>query len=197
MRDQATNLRNIMQNRKGSTKSVNLTDTRILAITSGKGGVGKTCIAVNLAIAFKRLGKRVLIIDADLGLGNVDIILGIHTKYNLSHVISGNIAIADAVVETPSGILVLPGGSGLLHIADIDPTSLKRFLQQLAQIRDLADIIIIDTGAGISSRNLKLTLAASEVILVTTPEPTSLMDAYGIVKVALSTRNKIMVIMSC
>lgn len=191
MRDQAENLRVLMKAKltdRGSTAEENM---RILTITSGKGGVGKTSLAVNLAIALQDMGYRVLIIDADFGLGNVDIMLGLSTKYNLSHVIFDGIDIYDVIVRGPSGIMILPGGSGLLNVADLEPSELDRFLKQLTKVHNIADIMLIDTGAGLSSKNIKMILAANEAILVTTPDPTSLMDAYGMVKVVSSVGNNI------
>lgn len=184
MRDQAANLRALMQDKIGENKVEADTNLRVLTITSGKGGVGKTSLAVNLAIALQNMGHRVIVIDGDFGLGNVDIMLGLTGKYNLSHVIFDDIDIYDVLMEGPAGIMILPGGSGLLDIADITDGQLETFLDQLRKLSSIADIMLIDTGAGISSKNIKMILAANESILVTTPDPTSLMDAYGIVKVA-------------
>lgn len=191
MRDQAENLRQLMKSKTASGTPRPEKNMRILAITSGKGGVGKTNLAVNLAIALQDMGYRVLIVDADFGLGNVDIMLGLSPIYNLSHVIFHNIDIYDVIIRGPSDIMILPGGSGLLKLANIQSSELDKLIGELIKINDIVDIILIDTGAGLSTQNVKMILAANEAILVTTSEPTSLMDAYGMVKVVSSMDNRV------
>lgn len=189
MKDQADSLRRLMKVR--TNRGVAENKVRILTVTSGKGGVGKTSITVNLAIALQNIGYRVLVVDADLGLGNVDIMLGISSRYNLSHVIFDDIDIHDAIVSGPSDIMILPGGSGLLELANISPIELNNLMRRLTNLNNIADIILIDTGAGLSNQNVDMILAANEAILVTTIDPTSLMDAYGMTKIVSSVDNKI------
>jgi flagellar biosynthesis protein FlhG len=182
MADQAERLREII---KGSMS----TDTgmaRVIAVTSGKGGVGKTNFAVNLGIALSKLGSRVLLIDADLGLANVDMILGLTPQYHLGHVLSGQKRIQEVILEGPAGLKVVAGGSGDYRLANLTERSLENCLQHLNEVEKNTDIMLIDTGAGISRNVLKFVLAAGEVVIVTTPEPTAFTDAYGIIKVIAS-----------
>lgn len=182
MADQAERLREII---KGSnTNYAKL--ARVIAVTSGKGGVGKTNFAVNLGIALSKLGSRVLLVDADLGLANVDMILGLTPKYHLGHVISGRKRIEEVILEGPAGLKVVASGSGDYRLANLTERSLENCLQHLNEIEKSTDIMLIDTGAGISRNVLKFVLAAGEVVIVTTPEPTAITDAYGIIKVIAS-----------
>lgn len=191
MRDQAEKLRQLMKTKIAKEVPNPENKTRILTITSGKGGVGKTSLTVNLAIVLQDMGYRVLIVDADLGLGNVDIMLDISPEYNLSHIIFNQIDIYDVIIKGPSDIMILPGGSGLLELANLQPPEIDRLIRELIKLSNMTDIILIDTGAGLSTQNIKMILAAGEAILVTTPDPTSLMDAYGMVKVVSSIDNKV------
>lgn len=155
---------------------------KVITIASGKGGVGKTNFTLNLALALAELGQKVLILDADLGLANIDVILGISPKYNLFHVINGDKDLSEIIVDGPKGIKVIPGGSGLFELADLKEWQLERFLVKLAELDNESDFLLIDTGAGISKTVLNFTLAADEIFIITTPEPTSLTDAYGLIK---------------
>ncbi|MFA6448759.1 MAG: P-loop NTPase [bacterium] len=155
---------------------------RVIAITSGKGGVGKSNIAINLGISLTRFGHRVLIVDADVGLANLDLLLGLTPKYNLSHVISGKKTLDEVVISGPSGIRLLPASSSGRLSPDF--TSEKRGeLVKSLRSNDYADTVLIDTGGGITDNIIEFLLLADEVILVTTPEPTSIMDSYGIIKI--------------
>jgi len=183
MKDQAENLRQLVMNRADRQATVSTSNTRIITIASGKGGVGKTNFTINLGILLQKMGYKVLIIDADLGLGNVDIMLGLSSPYNLSHIVFNGIDIQEVIIEGPSGIMILPGGNGLLELANLKPRQLDKFIRELTKLESMVDIILIDTGAGLSANNIKMILAANEVILITTPEPTSLMDVYGVVKI--------------
>lgn len=183
MKDQAENLRQLVNNRDDRQPTISTLNTRILTITSGKGGVGKTNFVINLGILLQKMGKKVLIIDADFGLGNVDIMLGLSSPYNLAHVIFNDVDISDVIIEGPAGIMILPGGNGLLELVNLKPKQLESFIKKLEKLDSIVDIILIDTGAGLSTNNIKMILAANEVILVTTPEPTSLMDAYSVIKI--------------
>ncbi|HBF36656.1 MAG TPA: ATP-binding protein [Firmicutes bacterium] len=182
MADQAERLREIVRSNKNTPNQ-----TRVIAVTSGKGGVGKTNFSVNLGIALAKLGTRPLLVDADLGLANVDVILGILPPYNLGHVILGEKKITDVMVNGPSGLRVIASGSGVYKLANLSEKSLEQCLQELNEIEKYTDIMIIDTGAGLSKNVLQFVLAAREVIIVTTPEPTAITDAYGIIKVVAST----------
>ena len=181
MPDQAERLREII---RGNTRPVNL--SRVIAVTSGKGGVGKTNFSVNLGIALSKQGKRVLLVDADLGLANVDMVMGIVPKFHLGHVISGQKSIREVIVEGPAGLKVVASGSGDYRLANLSERSLESCLQRLNEIEDDIDIMLIDTGAGISRNVLKFVLAAGEVVVITTPEPTAITDAYGVIKVIAS-----------
>ena len=164
--------------------------TKIISITSGKGGVGKTNIVCNLAYCFASMGKRVMIMDADLSLGNVSVILGIIPKYNISQVIYGNKQLKDIIISDSNGILVLPASSGVPELSNLSESQkialMSRFDEFTGDIDgsgEPIDILLIDTGAGISSNVLYFNLAASEIYIVVTPEPTSITDAYALIKV--------------
>ena len=157
--------------------------TRIITISSGKGGVGKTNIVANLGYALCRFGKRVLILDADLGLGNLDVLLGLTPEYNLSHVISGEKKLGDIVVSGPGRLQILPAASGIQEMTALTQEERYLVFSQLNEfIRDF-DIVLIDTAAGISANVLYFNINADEILLVATPEPTSITDAYALMKV--------------
>lgn len=186
MMDQAANLRNII---KGSEVSYNQPRrARVITVTSGKGGVGKSNVSVNLAIHFKKMGKRVIIFDADFGLANVEVIFGIVPKYNMFDMIYNNKSITDILTSGPLGIEFISGGSGVQELLKLDQTQLAYMIEKLYELDRLADIIIIDTGAGISNAVLDFVAASNEVLLVTTPEPTAITDAYAVLK-AISKRH--------
>lgn len=180
MTDQAEQLREIMKNRKDDPSGAE--KTRIIAVTSGKGGVGKTNISINLALAYAQLGKKVIVLDADLGLANVNVILGIIPKYNLYHIIRKQKSMQDIILDTNYGIKIVAGASGFFKIANLDEEERTSFINELSELSS-ADIIIIDTSAGVSSNVLAFVAAADEALIVTTPEPTAITDAYGIIKI--------------
>jgi flagellar biosynthesis protein FlhG len=155
---------------------------RIITVTSGKGGVGKTNLSVNLALAYARLGKKVVVMDADLGLANVNVILSVIPKYNLYHVIRKQKTMRDILVETDYGISIVPGASGFSQIANMNDDERQNFINELETL-SAADIIIIDTSAGVSSNVMDFIAAADDAVIVTTPEPTAITDAYGIIKI--------------
>ena len=157
-------------------------NTRIIAITSGKGGVGKTNFAVNMAIAYAQLGKKVILIDGDLGMANVNVLLNIVPQYNMMHVINKKKTMKEIVMDTEFGIKFIAGANGFSKIANLSVDELDYFANQFASLGN-ADIIIIDTGAGIANNVLQFVAAADEVFVVTTPEPTAITDAYGIIKI--------------
>lgn len=156
--------------------------TRIIAITSGKGGVGKTNISVNMAIAYAQLGKKVILIDGDLGMANVNVLLNVVPQYNLMHVINKKKTMKEIILDTEFGIKFIAGANGFSKIANLSVEELEYFAKQFSALGN-ADIIIIDTGAGIANNVLQFVAAADEVYVVTTPEPTAITDAYGIIKI--------------
>ncbi|HET9869485.1 MAG TPA: MinD/ParA family protein [bacterium] len=189
MQDQAEKLRQLM----GSLEPSPRTDrpalsggaARVIAVTSGKGGVGKSNISVNLALLMAQRGRKVLLVDADMGLANVDVLLGIIPRYTLVNVLNGQKKLAEIVTEGPLGIrLVASGSGGVQELADLNEGQRNNFLQSLSDLQSDADVVLIDTGAGLHRNVLAFVLAAQEVLIVTTPEPTALMDAYGMIKVA-------------
>jgi len=156
---------------------------RVIAITSGKGGVGKTSIVANLGYAFTKMGKKVLILDADLGLGNLDVLLGLAPKYNLSHVIMGERTIEEILVEGPGQMKILPASSGIQELTHLTRDQKIQIFTQLDGLIDSVDILFIDTAAGISSNVMDFNATAQEIVVVVSPEPTSITDAYALMKV--------------
>ena len=192
MDDQAEKLREIMKRKKDGTGSSRPSSSkpgvksadkaRVITVTSGKGGVGKTNLSVNMALAFARLGKKVVVMDADLGLANVNVMLNMIPKYNLYHVIKKQKTIREILVETEYGISIVAGASGFSQIANMGEEDRKVFISELDSLSN-ADIIIIDTSAGVSSNVLDFIAAADDAVIITTPEPTAITDAYGIIKI--------------
>ena len=165
-----------------STKT-RMSNARVISVTSGKGGVGKTNIVANLGYAFAQLGKKVLILDADLGLGNLDVLLGLAPKFNLSHVILGEKSVNDIIVEGPGKMLILPASSGIQELTQLTQNQKVRMLSELDQLIGAVDILFIDTAAGISSNVMDFNVTAHEIMVVVSPEPTSITDAYALMKV--------------
>ena len=155
----------------------------VIAVTSGKGGVGKSNVAVNLAIKLASAGKTVVLLDADLGLANADVLCNIDLPFNLSAVIARKKELHEVLVKAPGGFSLIGGASGLARMADLTDADRQRIVRALGELESLADIILIDTGAGISPNVLSFTRAADHVLVVTTPEPTAITDAYAVVKV--------------
>lgn len=156
---------------------------RIITITSGKGGVGKTNIVANLGFTLSRYGQKVLIFDADLGLGNLDVLLGLTPEYNLSHVLKGEKKISEIVVPGPGRLQILPAASGIQELTELSPEDRYLVFSQLETFIRKFDIMLIDTAAGISTNVLYFNINADEIIVVATPEPTSITDAYALMKV--------------
>jgi len=194
--DQATNLRRIIKGESakahkhkrggngGSLSTMNW--PKVIAITSGKGGVGKTNVVGNLAIACQKSGKNVLIFDADLGLANIDIIYGLNPKYNIDDVIKGDKELSQIIVNGPEGVAVIPASSGVQELAHLTEGHKINLLNEFDILNNMFDILLIDTGAGISSNVIYFNLAAQERIVIATPEPTSVTDAYALMKVMFS-----------
>lgn len=175
--DQAEQLRKLVKHQE-----VPRQNARVITITSGKGGVGKSSTSVNLAIQLSRLGKRVIIFDADFGLANVEVMLGIRPKYNLADLMFKGKELRDIVTIGPENIGFVSGGSGIQELTKLTREQIIYLIQKLVQLDEMADVIIVDTGAGISDSVLEFVISSSEVLLVATPEPTSITDAYALLK---------------
>lgn len=164
-------------------KNRSASQVRMMSVTSGKGGVGKTNIATNLAYLLAKRNQRTMILDADAGLANIDVILGINAPYNLYHVLNGERMLSETLVEGPGGIKILPSASGIPEMADLSRGQKLTLIDELNSLNRSLDYILIDTGAGISSNVMYFNMAAREIIVVTSPEPTALTDAYALIKV--------------
>lgn len=183
MVDQAHGLKNLLKRKtppEGTPTSNN--KCRVICISSGKGGVGKTNLAVNLSLALVQQGLKVVLFDGDLGMANVDILLGMYSKYSLKDVLYGEKALQEIVVKGPNDLMIIPGGSGISQLANLSSSQQEHFIAELLTLEEEADLILIDTAAGIGTSMLRFISAAHEVIVITTPEPTSITDAYSIIK---------------
>ena len=185
MKDQADKLREMANNVRQQIETELRNENRrarVIAISSGKGGVGKSTLALNLSLSLSAKGKRVLLMDAYLGMSNLDIMLGALPKYNLYNLVQGNKSIEEITITGPSGLRIIPGGSGIQELANLSGMEFKRLLVALNKMDNEYDYMILDTGAGISSNVMYFLLSADDVMIITTPEPTSLTDAYGVIK---------------
>lgn len=197
MRDQADKLRQIIAtlkdrqivNSTGLERNLPKRNSKVITVTSGKGGVGKTNIAVNLGICLSEYGFKVIILDADLGLANIDVVFGIIPKYTLVDVINNQKSILEILTDGPKNVKFISGGSGVEQLTKLNKQQLEKFIENISLLDKLADFIIIDTGAGVSENVISFIMAADEVLLVTTPEPTSITDAYALIKM-VSNRDK-------
>ncbi len=186
--DQAETLRALNAPKQDEKRQASAdTFTRVYSITSGKGGVGKTAVTANTAVTLAKMGKSVLILDADLGLANIDVVFGLAPQYNLNHFFSGEHELEDIIVEGPYGIKILPAGSGIQNFTRLDGHSKMRLLDGLDAMQHDFDYVLIDTEAGISENVTYFNTAAQEILVVTTPEPTAITDAYALMKL-LSTQ---------
>ncbi len=186
--DQAEGLRKLINEKTENLKSASANKAgnnapRVIAVTSGKGGVGKTNITGNLAIALTKMGKKVMVFDADLGLANIDIIYGINPRYNIAHVLAGEMSLSEVLTEGPHGVKIIPAGSGFVNLTQLTEGEKLNLLGEFESMNEELDYLLIDTGAGISTNVLYFNLAADECIVIATQEPTSLTDAYAMMKV--------------
>jgi len=172
MIDQASGLRKMQQNNQ----------IKVIAVSGGKGGVGKTNVSLNTSIAMAQQGKRVLVLDADLGLANVDVMLGLRVKRNLSHVLSGECELDDIIIKGPAGINLIPATSGTQSMVDLTPSEHAGLIRAFSDMRTQFDVLVVDTAAGISDMVLSFTRAAQDVLLVVCDEPTSITDCYALMK---------------
>lgn len=175
--DQASKLRELVQSNQ------EMSNARVIAVTSGKGGVGKTTMSVNIALELARRGKKVVIFDADFGLANVEVMLGIRPRYNLLDLIHNNKSMTEIITNGPEGIGFISGGSGVSELATLDNNSIKLLISELVKLDQMYDVVIIDTGAGITDSVMEFVMMSPEVLLVVTPEPTSITDSYSLLKV--------------
>ena len=176
--DQAQQLRNIIK----AKDQKQIKAARVITITSGKGGVGKSNLAVNLAVQLRKQGKRVIILDADFGLANIEVMFGVIPKHNLSSMIYHGKSIREVISTGPMDIGFISGGNGVLGLNNLTHEQIMMLVRSISELNELADVIIIDTGAGVSDQVLEFVLASPEVLLVTTPEPSSLTDSYSLLK---------------
>lgn len=175
--DQAEQLRKLVKKQARPQQAA-----RVITVTSGKGGVGKSSIAVNLAILIKRMGKRVIILDADFGLANIEVMLGVRPQYNLADLMFRGKTLSEIITKGPEDIGFISGGSGIQELARMTKEQVMYLTQKLVELDSMADVIVVDTGAGIADNVMEFVTACSEVLLVATPEPTSITDAYALLK---------------
>lgn len=186
--DQADSLRSVASQRQLQDFRGGTHYCRVIAVTGGKGGVGKTNVAVNLSLALCEAGARVLLLDADLGLANVDVMLGISPKLTLSNVIRREAELSQIVVEGPLGLKVLPGGTGLPELANLSTLEIVHLLGEMRSLEREHDLLVIDTAAGIGNTVIRFAQVADDVVIVTNSEPTSMLDAYGVMKALHTSR---------
>jgi flagellar biosynthesis protein FlhG len=186
MRQNPKNYPNVDFSRAASSKGINeqtKNAVKVIAVASGKGGVGKTNVSVNLGVALQNMGLRVVLMDADMALANVDIMLGLQSKYNLAHVLDGRKTIKEVMIEGPSGLKVIPASSGIQKMAQLSVTENSGIINAFTELEGDMDVLIVDTAAGIADSVVNFCRAAQEVLVVVTDEPASITDAYALIKV--------------
>ncbi|MFB5759708.1 MinD/ParA family protein [Paenibacillus medicaginis] len=183
MSDQAQSLRQMVSQHETSRLPKRSSQARIVTVSSGKGGVGKSNFALNFALALQSLGKRVLVFDADIGMANIDVLMGSSSKYNLAHVLRREKTMAEIVQNGAGSLPYIPGGSGISELFSLSEQDLEYFAEQVEELAAELDYVFFDTGAGLSKENLKFITSADECLVITTPEPTSITDAYALIKV--------------
>ena len=180
--DQAEKLRKMLKSQASEKRETNAKVAKVITVTSGKGGVGKSSLSVNLAIQLSRMGKRVIVFDADIGLANIEIMLGVRPIYNLADLMYRGKNIKDIITYGPENVGFISGGSGIHELSNLTKDQIYSLVHKLIELDQLADVIIVDTGAGISDMVLEFVAASEEILLVATPEPTSITDAYALLK---------------
>ncbi|MCR5797198.1 MAG: MinD/ParA family protein [Eubacterium sp.] len=180
--DQAEKLRKMLKSQASEKRETNAKVAKVITVTSGKGGVGKSSLSVNLAIQLSRMGKRVIVFDADIGLANIEIMLGVRPLYNLADLMYRGKNIKDIITYGPENVGFISGGSGIHELSNLTKDQIYSLVHKLIELDQLADVIIVDTGAGISDMVLEFVAASEEILLVATPEPTSITDAYALLK---------------
>lgn len=186
MHDQAESLRKLVSSYESLAN-----DTKVVSVVSGKGGVGKSNFSVNFAIALRQAGKRVLLMDLDIGMANADILMGISTRYNIVDMIENQLSIWDIIEKGPGGIAFISGGTGFSKVFQLNERKFNRFVEQLEKLNGEYDYIIFDMGAGVNENSLKFILSSNESIIITTPEPTAITDAYAMLKYLLQLKKDI------
>lgn len=194
MYEQVSNLKKLLDGRNIS--EIITGNIRVFCVTSGKGGVGKTNLSVNMSLALQKMGQKVLLVDADLGLANVDVLMGLYPKYNISHILSCDMPVNEILLEGPMGIKILPGASGLYELANLSTMELNALIKAFSAVTSDFDVVVIDTGAGISKNVLSFIHSSDEIIIVTTPEPSAVTDAYALIKLIYKYSRKIHVIVN-
>lgn len=184
--DQASTLRRAASKRKSGPARDSAAHTKIIAVTSGKGGVGKTNVVANLAVSLSEIGKKVVVLDADFGLANIDVLLGLTPRFHLGHVLFGNKTLTEIMVQGPKGIRIIPASSGLQRLSELTQAQRDQLVESFSDLDADTDYFLVDTAAGISTNVIHFLMAAHEVIVVSAPEPTAIVDAYATIKIILA-----------